>query len=70
MEMPQRYRRERDHADQMGSEAPEYEPVYRDGTAKNECWASGDYVCVGAGERTACRIVTIQHSKATESTKK
>lgn len=39
-----RFRREQERTD--GAEEgprPEYEPVYRDGTAKNECWSSGGY---------------------------
>lgn len=39
-----RFRRERERAD--GAEdrpRPEDEPVYRDGSAKNECWSSGGY---------------------------
>ena len=39
-----RFRREQEGTD--GAEDrphPEDEPVYRDGSAKNECWSSGDY---------------------------
>lgn len=42
---PEADRRAREWADQIPDEeeAPSYEPTYRDGTLKNECWNQEDY---------------------------
>lgn len=54
----ERARRERDGEEPRAAESPEYEPVYRDGSAKTECWAAGNWESGRQGERVLEKVTT------------
>ena len=54
----ERARRIRDGEEPRAAEGPEYEPVYRDGTAITECWAAGRWISGRQGERISEKVTS------------